>query len=135
MFLTYFLISALALGLDMGLLYLAVHVWGLHYLVAAPVAFLSGVAFVYALSARYAFGRRGLDWGWEFAAFILTGLVGLLINEAVLWLMVGHAGQSVMLGKALASMFSFGTNYMLRKKIMSRGARLQAAPAVAATQL
>lgn len=130
----YFFISVLALCIDMGVLHLAVRLLGIHFLVAAPVAFLCGVLVVYVLSARYAFDRKSVNWGWEFVVFVVTGILGLLVNEVVLWLMVGHSGQSLLHGKIVSAAFSFGLNFSLRKRFMLRKASPQGAPVVVATQ-
>lgn len=134
MLLPYFFISAFALCVDMGVLHFAVHLLGVHFLLAAPAAFMSGVVVVYVLSARHAFGRTSVSWGWEFAAFVITGILGLLVNEVVLWLMVGHSGQSLLHGKIVAAAFSFGLNFSLRKRFMLRAASPQGAPVAVATQ-
>ena len=134
MLLPYFFISLLALCVDMGVLHFTVHLLGVHFLLAAPAAFLSGVVVVYALSARYAFGRKSVGWGWEFLVFVISGILGLLVNEGVLWLMVGHAGQSLLHGKIVAAAFSFALNFFLRKKLMLRKASPQGAPVAVATQ-
>lgn len=134
MLLPYFFISVLALCVDMGVLHFTVHLLGVHFLLAAPAAFMSGVVVVYVLSARHAFGRASVRWGCEFVAFVITGILGLLVNEGVLWLMVGQAGQSLLHGKIVAAAFSFGLNFFLRKKLMLRRASPQSAPIAVGTQ-
>lgn len=111
-----------------------VHLLDMHFMLAAPAAFLSGVIVVYVLSVRHAFGRKSIGWGWEFVLFVITGIVGLLVNEAVLWVMVGYAGQSLLHGKIVAAVFSFCMNFLLRKKFMLRKSGSQGAPVVVATQ-
>lgn len=115
-FLRYFLVSALALGLDAGLLLVLVERAGWHYLPAAMLGFVGGSLLAFALSACWAFRRRSFQrWHDGFLVFAVIGLLGLVVNMAILWLGTEGLGLHYMLAKALAAACSFGLNFLLRK--------------------
>jgi len=118
MFHKYFLVSLVALALDTLLLHGLVKWAGVQLLVAAPLSFLAGSVFVYVCSSGLVFGQAQRRWGSEFRLFVAAGVLGLLINEVVLWTLV-QAGSSLLLAKLGAAGCSFLSNYFCRKRIMT----------------
>ena len=103
---------------DAGTLLLLTSYFGVNYLVAAAVGFLSGLAAVYALSVRYVFeGRRMLLPSYEAAGFLVTGLIGLVLTQASMALLVGGCALPVGAAKiptvALVFLFNFLSRRML----------------------
>jgi putative flippase GtrA len=111
--------SACALTVDVGLLWLLVEVARMHYLLAASVAFLTGTSVVYAFSVRTIFRhRRVRDRKLEFSAFVAIGVLGLLVNLAVLKVSVDEFGAHYLVGKLAAIVFTFSLNYGLRRSLL-----------------
>jgi putative flippase GtrA len=114
----YFLGSGLALALDTAVLMLALR-QGLSLPWATTVGFLSGMGVSYAISVRYAFHVRTVrNSGVEFASFVLIGLIGLALTQALLWAFVGRLGLPVLAAKAMTACFVFSFNYSLRKWLL-----------------
>jgi len=85
--LRYVLAGSIGFALDCSILFLLAELFSLHYLLAAPPAFLAGLSMNYALCVSWVFNRRSLDRRWlEFIVFASLGALGLVLNEAVIWI-------------------------------------------------
>jgi putative flippase GtrA len=108
--------SALAFAVDIVLLWLLVGVGGMAYLPAAATSFMAGTVVVYALSIRHVFDYRRLgDWRHEFAVFTALGLVGLLLNLAVMFGLVSGIGLHYLVAKVGAAGCTFAVNFLMRR--------------------
>lgn len=120
-FVRYFAVSLAALGVDFAGLFALVEGLGAPYLAANAAAFALGAAFAYLGSVRWVFARRRLsDRGLEFGLFAAIGIVGLLVNEAVLWAAVSVALLPLAPAKLAAAGASFLFNYGLRRAVLFR---------------
>lgn len=112
----YGLCSAAALGADMGVLLFTHHVIGLHYLLAAALGFAVGLIVAYELSVRYAFNQRRLSSPRvEFVGFVVIGMLGLLLTQALLHLLVERANMPVGLAKIPTAGLVFMFNFTARR--------------------
>lgn len=122
----YGLASVLALACDLAVLALGVRVIGLGPLTAAALGFLSGLAVIYALSVRHVFSdRRSVPVRAEIAGFLATGVAGLLLTEALMYLFVDRLGLAVLLSKVPTSGLVFLFNFATRRALLfsRRGSR------------
>lgn len=114
----YFFASCCALLVDVALLLFLSQWCHVPYLLAATLSFIAGGILAYQLSVRYVFVghhvRAGRPLG--LALFIVLGLIGLLINAAVLALTVGVAHAPLLGGKVLAAGCTFYGNYWMRRR-------------------
>lgn len=118
-FFRYGLCSALALGVDMGLLLLLHHAFHAQYLVAAAIAFCAGLFVAYGLSVRFAFSQRRMaDARAEFAVFASVGALGLILTQALLFTFVDGVGLAVASAKIGAAGFVFLFNFAVRKVLL-----------------
>jgi putative flippase GtrA len=121
----YGLASVAALAADAGILRALVTVAGWHYLPASAVSFIAGAAVAYLLSIRFVFRFRQVSNGaLEFGYFVALGLVGLLVNAAVLAIAISSAGLGLITAKLIAAICTFATNFMLRRKLLFSPARI-----------
>ncbi|MBP9668973.1 MAG: GtrA family protein [Candidatus Pacebacteria bacterium] len=126
-FIRYVVASAIALVLDIATLSLLTSILGVPYLVSGAVAFLVGLTAVYILSVRWVFAVRALSNPWtEFLLFAGIGVVGLLINEAVLYLFTSVFGFFYLVSKIASVIFVFTWNFGARKIFLFK-TRIQAA--------
>ena len=117
-FVRYFLASLIALVLDIAVLQMTAGV--LHYLVAASLGFVVGAIASYLLATRWVFRRRRLNGQApaEFSAYLSIGLVGLGINDLVIFLGVDKWGLSLLASKLIAAGITFCFNYTIRKLVL-----------------
>ena len=115
----YFGASAVALAVDWALLSLLTRVFAVPTLVAATVSFLAGVAVVYLLSVRFVFREHsGSDRRFEFVVFLLIGVAGLGLNDALLWGAQHLLGVAPDIAKGPVAGATFVFNFALRKVLL-----------------
>jgi putative flippase GtrA len=115
----YAAVSAVAYGVDMGLLFVLTFYAGWHYLLAGAASFLAGATVAYALSVRFVFHTHRLrDRNLEFFWFVVLGLVGLALTLLVLFVTVSRLGMDPMHGKVVAAGCSFIANFALRRQLL-----------------
>lgn len=114
--------SAVALAADAGTYVALIRGAGVDYLVAAPVSFLLGLLVIYVISTRWVFTRRRLsDARVEFAIFATIGVVGLCLNQLVIYAGVAHLGQPAEAAKLASVALVFGFNFVSRKLLLFTG--------------
>ncbi len=115
-------VGAAAFAADAGTLLLAERLLRLHYLLAALLGFLLGVAVNYLLSGYFVFraADSGKSKGAEMLVFLLLAAVGLGLTELILWLLTDFAGLHVFLSKIIATLVVFLWNFFGRKLILYR---------------
>ncbi|WP_457419998.1 GtrA family protein [Roseateles sp. P5_E7] len=117
-FLLYFAASAAALALDTAVFSLSLRL-GVHLAVAACLGFSLGLMLVYTISTRLVFSQHRLaDRRNEFALFALIGAAGLLLTEALLWLLVAQLGVAPLAAKLTSACGVFLFNFALRKALL-----------------
>ena len=118
-FVRYGLVSVIALAVDFGGMVLLVELLSTHYLVAATVSFISGLAVNYLLSRAWVFTERKYESRVkEFIIFTSIGIVGLLLNNSIMWLAVERIGIYYIFSKIIATILVFFWNFGLRKMLV-----------------
>jgi putative flippase GtrA len=111
----YFGCSVVALVADLAIFSIGMYL-GTSYPIAAAVGFIVGLWVVYALSVRFAFRARAFkDQRLEFIVFASIGIAGLLLTEALLWVLVEHLVLPPLAAKMLTAGVVFFFNFGLRK--------------------
>jgi putative flippase GtrA len=123
-FIRYFGASAAALAVDAGLLALLTSVLGVPYLWSGAVGFTAGLTVVYLLSIKWVFQNRSLtDARAEAAIFAVIGVVGLGLNEAVLYALVELVDLHYGVAKLASVAVVFSWNFGARKYLLFRAVR------------
>jgi putative flippase GtrA len=114
--LRYFIVGGVAATVDIGFFFLFAKLAGFNYLVVAPLGFVLATWVNYQLSIRHVF-RSGVRFkrGREILLVYVVSAVGLLINQAVLYVLVDQVGAELMLAKFTATVTVFFWNYYTRK--------------------
>ena len=85
-FLVYTFVGGLSFVIDFAALWFFTSVVGIYYLYSAIIAFALGLAINYVLSITLVFNvRKFQQKHLEFFLFTLIGVIGLAINEFILW--------------------------------------------------
>jgi len=115
----YLIASLLALLVDVGLLLLLTQIFGIHYLAANAISFVSGSIVAYLVSTNWVFATRRLDSKpLEYLIFVLIGVFGLGVNEASMWVCMEILIWSLLPAKLISAGMSFLFNFALRKAVL-----------------
>ena len=114
-----------AFAIDYGVLMLLSQVLGMDPVVSAALSFVISVVFNYVASMRFVFRRRDdLSRGSELAIFVALSLVGLLLNEALMWAgvtILGKSALAVTVTKVCATGVVMIWNFLSRKRWLDAG--------------
>jgi putative flippase GtrA len=115
----YLAVSALALAVDFGTYVSLIRLAGMHYLVAAPIGFVLGLAVSYTLSITWVFRKRRLaDSRMEFTIFAVLGIAGVVLNQLIIYGGVEWAGLSYEVAKIASAGVVFFFNFVSRKLLL-----------------
>jgi putative flippase GtrA len=127
----YVFVGGAAFAVDFGLLWALKEFAHLHYLIAATLSFAAGLTTNYLLSTRWVFNRAKMKSKTaEFAIFTLIGIVGLLLNDLIMWFFTEKLALYYLLSKIVATLIVFFWNFLSRKFILfTSGTDCKSAPA------
>ncbi|MCL2144119.1 MAG: GtrA family protein [Endomicrobia bacterium] len=118
-FVKYFFASAAALFIDFSLLYILTEFAGLFYIVSATLSFTAGLFVTYFVSKKFIFTKSSIsNRKLEFIVFYIIGIIGLIINIVVLWLLTDKVGLFYMYSKIFTAFFTYLWNFFARKYII-----------------
>jgi putative flippase GtrA len=118
-FARYLAVGGVAFAADFGTLYVLTEFARLHYLVSAAVGFLLGLALNYLLSRVWVFDRRSMDSATaEFVVFALIGIVGLGMNEGIIWFVRERIHFHYLVAKAISAGIVLVWNFGARKALL-----------------
>jgi len=118
-FFRYGLVGGVAFLCDFSTLRIATHTFGLHYLLSAALGFFIGLLVNYGLSVRWVFdGSKISSPSVQFGVFALVGVLGLLINELVMWWLTGGVGLHYLVSKIVAAVLVYLWNFSARKVLI-----------------
>ena len=110
------LVGTLCFCIDYGLMVLLTETGILSYFVASGVSFTFSVLVNYILSMRFVFkGKDELSKLQEMAIFLALSLVGLALNQMIMWIAVEFFKMFYALAKILATMRVTTYNFISRK--------------------
>lgn len=111
------LVGVVATVLDFLVLYVLADFIGLHYLTAAALAFVAATLFNYVASMRYVFTSRfgTAEKRQELLLFVTLSIVGLGLNQVLMWLFVDQVALHYLVAKIAATVFVMAWNFVSRK--------------------
>lgn len=116
------IVGILAFIIDYSLFALLTEVVGINYLISATVSFIVALIFNYVLSMRYVFTRKqNLKYHTGFVIFAIGALIGLGINNLVLFLGVEMLNWHPLVVKLGATVVVALWNFFTRKKFLDEG--------------
>lgn len=115
-------VGVIAFVIDYGLMVLLTELFSVNYLISATISFTVSVIFNYVASMRYVFTHKeGLSRRREFIIFVVLSVIGLLINDALMWVGVDLFGISYLLVKIFATAVVMVWNFVTRKIFLDGG--------------
>jgi putative flippase GtrA len=107
--------SALALIVDVGLLWGLSSYFGVNYLLSAGIGFSVGCAVNYVVSKTIVFednsARRETT---TLFLFVVVGVIGLVMNHFILFVSVELLSLHLLIAKAISAMLVFWFNFLAR---------------------
>jgi len=120
-FFRYVFVGGTAFIVDFGLLYVLTDKLGVYYLLSATISFICGLLVNYALSIRWVFSKRRLsDSRMEFIVFGLIGVIGVGINDVIIWCGVEILGIHYLWSKIMAAAVVLLWNFIARRQTLFR---------------
>lgn len=112
-------VGGIAFAIDYGILFLLAKVIGLNELISAAISFIVSLTFNYFLSTKWVFDAKKQT-PKEVIIFVLLSVVGLGINELLIYLGTKKLGIDVMIVKLFATAIVMVYNFITRKLIIEK---------------
>lgn len=115
----YGFVGGVAFLVDYGTLFLLTEYAGFPYLVSAAIAFIAGLVVNYLLSISWVFNQnRSENPTKEFLFFAAIGVVGLLLNEFIMYIGTDRFHLHYMFSKIISTVIVFFWNFFARKVLL-----------------
>ncbi len=90
-----------------------------HYLVSSALSFCVALTATYFLSVAWVFHESKLhNKMHEFWIFLLIGVIGLIINQILMWTFTEQIGFYYLHSKVVSAILLYAWNFFARKKIL-----------------
>ena len=117
----YIFVGGAAFIVDFGSLFILTDFFGVYYLISAAIAFILGLLANYILSVNWVFNRRTLEnRKFEFGIFALIGIIGLGLNEVIIWFFTDNLQIYYLYSKIISAVIIFFWNFLARKFTLFR---------------
>lgn len=111
--------GGIAFIVDFGSLFCLTEFFSIHYLISAAFAFILGLTTNYLLSIIWVFSSRNVGKKWlEFIIFAIIGIIGLGMNEFVIWFFTEKAMFHYLLSKIISTIIVYSWNFFARKYLL-----------------
>ena len=115
-------VGVVAFFIDFGVLVFLTEVFGIDPVISATISFTVSVIFNYLASMRYVFSHReGMSRQREFVIFIVLSIIGLVINDALMWVGTEMTPVDYRIVKVLATAVVMVWNFVSRKIFLDGG--------------
>lgn len=109
-------VGVIAFCIDYGLFLLMTYAFGVNYLVASAISFTISTIFNFMASMRYVFaGKKGQTRTQQFVIFFVLSVIGLGVNQLILWVCVDILAWLAWIGKLVATAIVMIFNFITRK--------------------
>ena len=110
------IVGVIAFVIDYGVMVLLTEVFGVDYLISTTAGFVVALIFNYFASMRFVFERReGMSRKKEFLIFVVLSIIGLGLNDLLMWLTVDFASIDYRISKIAVTAAVSVYNFVTRK--------------------
>ena len=114
-------VGFLAFIIDYGTMIALTEIFGVPYLISTTVGFIVSVIFNYLASMKYVFARRDdIGRAREFTVFVVLSVIGLGLNDVLMWGFVDMLGGDYRLMKILVTALVMVYNFVTRKIFLEK---------------
>ena len=110
------LVGGVSFCVDYGLLYALTAYGGLHYLISSALSFTASVLLNYYLCLSFVFQCAGARTYHAHLLFFGSSIMGLTLNQMLLWSLVELAALHYMLAKLIAAALVMLFNYVMKRR-------------------
>lgn len=114
------LVGFLCFFIDYGIMVFLTEVAGVHYLLSSGISFTVSVIVNYILSLTYVFETEQGNRVKEFVIFVVLSVIGLGINQLLMWFCVDILGIFYMISKIGATAVVMVYNFVTRKMVLEK---------------
>mgnify|MGYP000121499842 FL=1 len=113
------IVGGSAFVIDYGLMIFLTEVMNINYLISNGLSFSASVVFNYIMSVKWVFDVKEKNSKTnEFLIFVLLSLVGLGINQFIMWIAVEKLEVYYLLSKIYATIIVMVYNFITRKMFL-----------------
>ena len=114
-------VGGTAFLIDYGVLIALTELWGINYLISSGISFVVSVIYNYILSVGWVFevDENG-DKRKEFVIFIVLSLIGLGLNQLLMWVFVSMIHIFYMVAKIIVTAIVMLYNFITRKLFLEK---------------
>ena len=115
-------VGVIAFVIDYGVMVFLTEVFGLNPVVSATISFIVSVIFNYIASMRYVFSHKeDMSRSREFVIFIVLSVIGLIINDVLMWAGTELVSIDYRIVKIFATAVVMVWNFITRKIFLDAG--------------
>lgn len=115
-FMKFGVVGVIAFVIDYGVMIALTELFGVPYLISTTVSFIVSVIFNYVASMRYVFKRKDdMSRRREFIIFVVLSVIGLGLNDLLMWIMVDHLFIDYRISKIVVTVIVAVWNFVSRK--------------------
>lgn len=112
-------VGGLCFGIDYGLMIFLTETHIMHYFASSAVSFTVSVIVNYILSMRFVFiGKEDMTKAQEMVIFVALSMIGLVMNQMIMWFAVEHLGMFYAVAKIFSTMLVTTYNFISRKRFL-----------------
>ncbi len=117
----FFWAGSFAFCIDFFTLFFLTEIFKVNYLISNLVAVSLGVIISYLLCIKWVFNKRRYNRvALEFQIFVLLSIIGLILNESLLWSFVEVFKTHYLVAKIIVTLAIFVVNFFLKKVVLFR---------------
>ena len=115
----YTFVGGLAFIVDFGLLFFLKEIFGIHYILSATLSFIVGLCINYFISIYWVFtDSKNINRKLEFLYFGLIGLVGLGLNDILIWFLTDRISIYYLISKIITAILVYLWNFFARRYLL-----------------
>ena len=115
------MVGGLCFLIDYGVMIFLTEVFNINYLISSGISFTVSVIVNYILSMRFVFETEKDDSAMKkFIIFVVLSIIGLIINQILMWILVDKLGIFYMISKIGATFIVMVYNFITRKLILEK---------------
>ena len=115
------MVGGLCFLIDYGVMIFLTEIFNINYLISSGISFTVSVIVIYILSMQFVFETEKDDSAMKkFIIFVVLSVIGLIINQILMWILVDKIGIFYMISKIGATVIVMVYNFITRKLILEK---------------